>query len=58
MDLESQYTIQWAALDPVTGAPVSGVVVSNATMLITLVGSSTVEAVAVSPLWIPLPLDS
>jgi hypothetical protein len=58
MDLSAQYTIQWAALDPTTGTGVSGVNVSNATMLVTLVGSSTVEALTVSPLWIPLPLDS
>ena len=58
MDLTAQYAIQWAALDPTTGDPVSDVNVSNATMLVTLVGATTVEALAVSPLWIPLPLDS
>lgn len=57
MDLASQYAIQWSARDPATGDPVSGVVVSNCTMLVTLVGSSTVEGVSVSPLWIPLPLE-
>jgi hypothetical protein len=58
MDLVANYVIQWNAVDPTDGSEVSGVVVSNATMLVTLVGSTTVEALAVSPLWIPLPLDS
>lgn len=49
MDLEAQYTIQWSALDPATGAPVAGVVVSNAGMLVTLVGSSVASALAVGP---------
>lgn len=56
-DLVANYQIQWAALDPVTGAPVTGVNVSNAAFVVTLVGATTIEALTVSPLWIPLPLE-
>lgn len=34
MDLEFTYTIQFAALDPTTGDPVAGVVISDAAMLV------------------------
>lgn len=49
MDLTAQYAIQWSALDPTTGDPVSDVNVSNATMLVTLVGTTTADALAVGP---------
>jgi hypothetical protein len=32
LDLAGPFTLTWAALDPVTGAPVAGVVVDEATI--------------------------
>lgn len=60
MDLDASYTIQWAALDPVTGDPVSGVVVNNAAMLVSQVtpgGFAALQADNFVPLYTPVALD-
>lgn len=49
MDLDGSYTLQWAALDPSTGADVAGVVVSQAAMLVTQVSPGTAEDLQVGP---------
>lgn len=49
MDLDSSFTIRWAALDPNTGADVSGVVISQAAMLVTQVSPGGPEDLQVGP---------
>lgn len=49
MDLAFTYTIEWAALDPVTGDDVAGVVISEATMLVTQVSPGTAEDLVTGP---------
>jgi hypothetical protein len=51
--LEPQYILQFEAINPSTGAAVTGVTVGNASIT-TLQVASFGEAQAV-PLWIPLP---
>lgn len=57
MDLDVSYTIQYAALDPVTGDPVAGVLVSTAAILATQISSGGAAALAVGPVWVPVSLD-
>lgn len=60
MALDASYTIQWAALDPTTGDPVTGVVVSAAAMLVTQVTPGTAGDLATDtfvPLLTPIQLD-
>lgn len=60
MDLDANYTIQWAALDPVTGADVAGVTINNAAMLVSQVtpgGFSALEADNFVPLLTPVSLE-
>jgi len=52
MDLDNSFTIQWAALDPSTGAAVSGVKVSNVGMLVAQVSPGTADDLAVGPFMI------
>lgn len=40
LDLPDGYIVQWAAIDPNTGADVAGVKVSNVSIFGTLLGSS------------------
>jgi len=49
MDLEFTYTIELAALDPTTGNPVAGVVVSNAYMLVDQVSAGSADELAAGP---------
>lgn len=61
LDLTQPYTIRFAALDPTSGAAVSGVVISAAQIHAANVTDIPLEQLQVgppvSPLWIPLPLD-
>ena len=38
MDLADGYVVQWAAIDPTTGADVTGVIVQNVSIFGTLLG--------------------
>ena len=60
LDLNANYTIQFTALDPTTGAVVSGVNVSNASLLVDNLGGGdlTSQISDAEPLWVPLPNDS
>jgi hypothetical protein len=49
MDLDASYVIEFAALDPTTGDPVTGVVVSNAYMLVTQLTPGTADALESGP---------
>ena len=55
-DLGTQYDVVFTALDPVTGAVNTSVVVSNAVMQVAQVAGSSAASLA-TPLWIPIPLD-
>lgn len=60
MDLEFTYTVQWAALDPGTGAPVAAVVVSDAAMLVDQVSPGTdadLSSGAFVPLLTPIAIE-
>lgn len=58
MDLDNSFTIQWAALDPSTGADVSGVTVSNVGMLVTQLTPGGPEALQSGPfLFVPLDIQ-
>ena len=52
MDLDNSFTIQWAALDPSSGAAVAGVNVSNVGMLVAQVSPGTADDLAVGPFMI------
>lgn len=41
MDLDANYTLQWSALDATTGDDVAGVLIDNASMLVTQVSDGT-----------------
>lgn len=49
MDLGNAYQLQWAAVDPVTGADVAGVQVSNVGMLVTQLTPDDPEALQSGP---------
>lgn len=49
LDLDGNYTIRLTALDPVSGAVVSGVTVSALAMLIAPLGGTTPGDLAVGP---------
>lgn len=49
MDLESQYTLEFAALNPTTGAPVAGVTVSDVFLLVTPIDVADVGALQSGP---------
>lgn len=57
LDLVSAWKIQFAAVDPTTGAAVSGVNVSGAAIIAAQL-EGTPEALAVAPLWVPIPLGT
>lgn len=60
MDLDANYTLQWAALDPATGEDVAGVMISDASMLVTQVSAGTgldLENDGFVPLLTPLDLE-
>lgn len=48
LDLDASWTIQWAAVDPTTGAAVSGVTVSNAAIIADQI-AGTPEALSTGP---------
>lgn len=56
MDLDVSYTVQYAALDPATGAPVAGVIVSTATILAEQLSAGGPAALSVLPVWVPVSL--
>lgn len=45
MDLPDGYIVQWAAIDPTTGADVTGVIVQNVSIFGTLLGGTGGESV-------------
>lgn len=49
MDLDGSYIVQWAALDPTDGSVVTGVVVSEAAMLVTQVSPGTADELQSGP---------
>lgn len=49
MDLDASYTLEFAALDPTTGDPVSGVTVSDVYLLVTPVDVDDVGALQSGP---------
>lgn len=58
LDLDVNYTVQWAALNPTTGAPVAGVKVSNAALIVTKVTPGSADELAFGPFvpqWVPIP---
>ncbi len=61
MDLTAGYTIQWAALDPSSGAAVANVVIQGAAMLVDQVSDGVPTDLNngpfnVPPLFVPLPI--
>jgi hypothetical protein len=60
MDLDANYAVRWAALDPDTGADVAGVTVSNASMLVTQVSPGSLGDLSDDnfvPLYTPVTLE-
>lgn len=59
LDLEQGWRIQFAAVDPSSGAAVSGVTISNAAIICTQVGLSggTPADLNEAPLWVAIPLE-
>ncbi len=60
LPLIGDYTVEWVAIDPATGADVSGVTVTNPALYgIDLSGNVGTTDVAPSdvPLWVPLPTN-
>ena len=59
-DLPSSYVIQLTAVDPTTGATVSGVNVSNVAIMASPVVPDTTDTeplfVPTTPLWLPIPV--
>jgi len=49
MDLEFNYTLEFAALDPATGDPVDGVVVSDAYLLVDQVSDGSADDLVSGP---------
>lgn len=49
LDLPDGYIVQWAAIDPATGADVAGVVVTNVSMFGTLLDAGAGGGVTVGP---------
>lgn len=49
LDLPDGYIVTWAAVDPTTGADVSGVVVSNVSLFGTMLGTGDGGGVTVGP---------
>jgi hypothetical protein len=49
LDLDELYTIRFAALDPVTGAAVAGVVISGVQIIAHNIGNAEGEALSVGP---------
>jgi hypothetical protein len=49
LDLPDGYTVTWAAVDPTTGADVSGVVVSNVSIFGTALGTGSGDGGVVGP---------
>ena len=49
MDLEFNYTLEFAALDPATGDPVDGVVVSDAYLLVNQISAAGAAALQSGP---------
>jgi hypothetical protein len=47
LDLEGSYTIRVTAIDPTTGALVSGVTVANLVMMVNTLGGTTPDQLAV-----------
>lgn len=58
LDLEQSWRIQFAAVDPTSGAAVSGVKISNAAIICTQVGPTGGDAALLNeaPLWVAIPL--
>ena len=54
MDIDGGWTLQLAAVDPSTGAAVSGVTVSGIVLLVSQITPGGPEALKVAPLWIPI----
>lgn len=50
LDLPDGYIIQWAAIDPTTGADVAGVKVKNVSLFGTLLGTGTVAVDTLGPM--------
>lgn len=59
LDLTKDYQIEFTALDASTGADVTSVVVSNASLLVTNVvgGDLSADMFTATPLWVPIPND-
>jgi len=59
LDLTQPYTITFAALDPTSGAAVTGVVISNAQIHAANLSGSSMQQLTVGPpeqpLWLPIP---
>ena len=60
LDLTENYVLEFTALDAVTGAAVTSVVVSNASLLVANLreGDLTPAVEFEDPLWISLPADA
>lgn len=61
-DLGGGWSVNILAVDPTTGAAVSGVTFSNACLMVTKLTPGPVSGLAAggqpgAPLWVPLPLD-
>ncbi len=62
LQLDNTFTLRWAALDPNTGAPVSGVTLSNTSLVVQQItpgGPTALETdlFKIAPLFVPLPID-
>jgi hypothetical protein len=60
-DLPANFIVQLTAVDPTSGAVVSGVLVSNVAIMAAPVDPDTADTadvfVPTTPLWLPVPLD-
>lgn len=59
LDFPANWTIRFTALDPTTGAVVSGVTVTAASLIVTNVGGGDLSTSLfdVEPLFTPVPVD-
>ena len=59
LDLDANYQIEFTALDATTGAVVTSVVVSSASLLVDNLGGGPASDLIsdIEPLWVPVPVS-
>jgi len=60
LDLPAGWTLQFAAVDPSSGAAVNGVTISAAAIIASQIqGSYTdLSLPSIAPIWVPIPLEN